>query len=176
MAIIALWIRSFASETILLESYRGQFLIIGTQAVSKAVHDTRDSMDMASFLDQLHSPPLIKSAGPATGSFGGGTATYGPAPQDSRLFGFSYLRNDEVEVGQIFGPIWIVGIPYWLIAALALAPALPWLRYRRALLRRRRDNLCPACGYDRRAHGSADRCPECGTLPSGDKVGIAHRS
>ena len=54
----------------------------------------------------------------------------------------------------------MTGIPYWSLAAVALAPpAWPVLaRARRA--RRRRRNLCPECGYDLRA--SPGRCPECG--------------
>jgi hypothetical protein len=36
---------------------------------------------------------------------------------------------------------------------------------RKARARRRTDLwLCPSCGYDLRAHGEDERCPECGTV------------
>ena len=58
-----------------------------------------------------------------------------------------------------------VSIPYWLLFSLAAAAPTLWLiRWRRAILARRRmgRGLCGRCGYDLRA--SVDRCPECGTV------------
>jgi hypothetical protein len=55
---------------------------------------------------------------------------------------------------------------HW-IALMSLLGAMPFLVRiaRNARARRRRSkNLCAACGYDLRA--SADRCPECGEIPS----------
>jgi hypothetical protein len=54
-----------------------------------------------------------------------------------------------------------------LISALLLAahPLLTYKRQRAAL--RIRYGLCAMCGYDLRAHGSGQKCPECGTtVPS----------
>src|SRR5687768_4940110 len=57
-----------------------------------------------------------------------------------------------------------VWIPYWLL--FAATAALPSARIAARLRRSRRShlNLCPTCGYDRRA--TPDRCPECGTIPA----------
>ena len=57
--------------------------------------------------------------------------------------------------------------PMWpLAAATALLPAV-WLkgawRTRRSQ-RRREGGLCMGCGYDLRAHGAGERCPECGAM------------
>lgn len=56
-------------------------------------------------------------------------------------------------------------VPLWFVCGLLMfAPAL-WLRgfrVKRRRERRRRDGLCPACGYDLRAHSPGQKCPECG--------------
>ena len=59
-------------------------------------------------------------------------------------------------------------IPFSYLALLfALLPALAF----RAIRRRRRSlarvGLCAKCGYDLRAHGPGDKCPECGTPVKG---------
>jgi hypothetical protein len=56
---------------------------------------------------------------------------------------------------------------HWLLAALlAIAPGT-WALRRRRLSRRQRAGCCLACGYDLRAHGAGERCPECGTIRRG---------
>ena len=59
---------------------------------------------------------------------------------------------------------WLLGIPYWPLAAVASAYAAAIVRRRvRAALRRHRGQ-CIACGYDLRgSSATSDRCPECGT-------------
>ena len=44
VVVAALWARSFASETILLESHRGQWLIIGVACPPKVVRSARDAV------------------------------------------------------------------------------------------------------------------------------------
>jgi hypothetical protein len=60
---------------------------------------------------------------------------------------------------------WWVSAPLWLIALLFAATSLltarPALTARRQR-RRRRESLCPTCGYDLRA--TPGRCPECGRV------------
>ena len=61
-------------------------------------------------------------------------------------------------------------VPYWALALLAAVLPLASVP---ALLRRSSRHhdihLCHSCGYDLRA--TPDRCPECGTVPTGKLVG-----
>ena len=58
----------------------------------------------------------------------------------------------------------LVYIPFsYLVLVFSILPLLAFRSIRR---RRRvaRVGLCAKCGYDLRAHGPGDKCPECGTL------------
>jgi hypothetical protein len=63
----------------------------------------------------------------------------------------------------------VVGVPHWFPLLFTLVLPAVWLRAFRRRRYRRRNGLCPVCGYDLRA--STDRCPECGTpIPDGYHV------
>jgi hypothetical protein len=62
--------------------------------------------------------------------------------------------------GRIMNLLW-VGVPYWFLALLALAPPVYALARSRRRRRHAQHPVCAACGYDLRA--TPDRCPECGT-------------
>ena len=72
--------------------------------------------------------------------------------QVKRLFVF--------RAGDAGGGVWALQVPHWSLCVAASAPALLWLRRRRAEHRRRTAGNCRRCGYDLRASG--ERCPECG--------------
>jgi hypothetical protein len=79
-----------------------------------------------------------------------------PPPLLSRSFGFvqDSLRFQVANVRRL-------SLPLWPIATLFTGLVLigPVIRYARRA-RRRRQNLCVACGYDLR--GTPESCPECG--------------
>jgi hypothetical protein len=86
-------------------------------------------------------------------------------PCDDRQFlGFQLIHGDVVTENPVnittADHVFTVGLPVPLVFSLLFAsPLLLWTRHRRQQIRRR-NGLCPACGYDLRA--SKDRCPECG--------------
>jgi hypothetical protein len=162
---VVLWTRSFASETILLESHRGQCLIIGIDAVPpKVVRESRDAVTLDLFLTDLRSPPPTIN----------GVAT--PRPREHHLLGFTWARGamGKVVVRSTDNnfwtpPFWILGVPHWFLALLTIALPLRWLWRRLTTAQRRRSNLCPICGYDLRA--TPDRCPECGKSTAAGAAG-----
>jgi hypothetical protein len=91
---------------------------------------------------------------------------------EGTVAGFGY-RRWERKIDDVRQHARIVTFPYWF--ALLLLSALPammcsrWYRLR-ACYRR---GHCRCCGYDLRAHGTGDRCPECGTVAAADAVSRA---
>jgi hypothetical protein len=72
-----------------------------------------------------------------------------------RQIGFLVLPGGRYLTGGL-----IVVVPYWSLMILcAIVPAWSTAHAWR-VRRRRKDGLCPSCGYDMRA--TPDRCPECG--------------
>ena len=77
---------------------------------------------------------------------------------NSSYAGIDYRRIYDVPTALI---IHYWHIPLWpILVLLLILPLLRGLSLYRSFLRRRRSNLCPACGYDLRATPSL--CPECG--------------
>jgi hypothetical protein len=155
VVVVAMWVRSFAAETILVESRRGQLLLIGIKLVpAKVVRQARDDASLDMFLSNLTSPPSTINGAPV------------PRPAEQRFLGFLLIKGEQGEIAvpnsNIFWtpPFWVVGVPYWALALASAAVPLRWLWIRRRTERRRRRNLCTACGYDLRA--ASGRCPECG--------------
>lgn len=79
--------------------------------------------------------------------------------------GFGFRSNGTSEWGFI-SERWLLWIPHWFVCFLTMLVVGPllFLRHKQGrIAARRAANLCNVCGYDLRA--SADRCPECGTMP-----------
>ena len=64
------------------------------------------------------------------------------------------------------GNSWAVQFPHWAAIAAMIGTTL-WLRRRHR--NKRRDGLCPTCGYDLRA--TPDQCPECGRVSPAPATG-----
>jgi len=80
----------------------------------------------------------------------------------------TYLGNHRTlyEGGRLYTLI----IPCHWVALISFLISMPWLASIARRIRsrhREKRNKCVACGYDLR--GSADRCPECGTIASSPK-------
>jgi hypothetical protein len=121
-----------------------------------------------------------QSTGPVTETMAGGFRTYptsGPVtdrpfsgfgPAHYRPLGFGVVRR--VTTDPSFGP-WqrrwthlALSVPHWFVALLLVAAPAWWSRARLTRGFRRRAGGCLTCGYDLRAHGAGERCPECGTV------------
>jgi len=101
-----------------------------------------------------------------------GHSSYPPQESSDNLFGFQtrgagfgyYAKEGEVE--SIYLSRLGIAVPNWFtIALLAIVPVLAIRNWRRKAREKRRicEYCCPKCGYDLRAHGIGDKCPECGT-------------
>ena len=84
-----------------------------------------------------------------------------------RLAGFEWsdalwpMSDDQLTVFFHVPTYRLVAVPYWFIAVLLSLPFVRTLVVTRRRHRRMARQLCPDCGYDRRA--SPERCPECGS-------------
>jgi hypothetical protein len=100
--------------------------------------------------------------------FGGGRMDlwFGPEIQSvtylmtpwRRLVTFGRLPTND----PLFKNYTVIAIPHWVFGALfGLMPAIRLRHW----MKRRRPDLCPACGYDLRgtpSGGQSNPCPECG--------------
>jgi hypothetical protein len=88
-----------------------------------------------------------------------------PFPDGASRTRWMIYRHLGVGLHRLAGGNFTARVPaWWVVALTAVMPAVWYAgrcREHRARVRRR-DGLCPACGYDLRA--TPGRCPECGEL------------
>jgi hypothetical protein len=114
-----------------------------------------------------HANALGTSATEHYGLSKGSPVQLRPLPADRVRFaalGVTYRRSDVTRPGAPRDALLAAAAPVWMAMLLLATPLLLWLavpvRRDRRARRRRRMNLCVACGYDLRA--ATGRCPECG--------------
>lgn len=169
--IIALWFRSHYTQDLLVYSngsgdyheyvsIPGQFRYTRVQAWGKRQAVRWVSGDFGSTQVEFGQQPVYRRWTVLGIGFDGGT------------------RRVPVSEGSVSPSVvvsyQIVAVPFALPATIFGAIGLlPWLRLRRRRIvqeERRKQGLCPACGYDLRA--TAGRCPECGALVSSSHTPI----
>ena len=186
LATIALWIRGhyardglwYSTDTMRysIHSYRGRIWfwslsIAPNPSASVWVTPTHvtTGFQVDSVSDSWYDPYLAPVKGVRletdfTEAPGGWSA---PSKQ---CLGFRYVSTDtwypkaQLQWGYPSARSRAIFIPHWALVVLtAVLPVIALLRFVRNR-NRRRDNLCPKCGYDLRA--TPGRCPECGHEPS----------
>lgn len=96
-------------------------------------------------------------------------------PWHHELCGFAFFRETQTVVDSLTGTHYGLSycdnalVPHWVTITMGLVLPLTYLRARHRQREERRrwvSGLCLTCGYDLR--GTAERCPECGTvIPAG---------
>lgn len=87
--------------------------------------------------------------------------------QPRKIYGIGWAPADKPFFRRFYfdfnSPVFIA-MPYWALGALTGIVPVSWLlnalRRKRIIKRRKREGLCPICGYDMRA--TPMLCPECG--------------
>ena len=88
--------------------------------------------------------------------------TFGRLSWSYHLLGFGLERHiASAAYYTLFLPQWLLILALLAYPYIFLRRTPIWLSARRQRLAQ---GLCPACGYDLRAHKAGDRCPECGTI------------
>jgi hypothetical protein len=107
-----------------------------------------------------------------------GESAWHAIPECLRRLGFAYDSSatsiaampaaPPPDVGNAAPPpvvsTWRLLAPLWPFCAVFAVAPLVWYARRSRLRRRIRLGLCTSCGYDLRAHGAGERCPECGAI------------
>lgn len=128
--------------------------------------------------DTLHILPIATAAGPFQLKWNYDHTPARPMPESAHRFYSSWFRSadwkstdpfdsfprppttwEKGHTGLYALPLWLLTLPFLLLASLPLLHFLP--SRRRA--RRSAQGVCPTCAYDLRAHAPGSKCPECGT-------------
>jgi hypothetical protein len=89
---------------------------------------------------------------------------------ESAGFSFAAKNRDSFDVPGVWHRV--VGVPFWLIIALAIVSPARSVHRLRVRRRRAARGLCVNCGYNVR-HSTGERCPECGILCGVRRANIA---
>jgi hypothetical protein len=157
------WVRSYAARDMFpeeltkpgfsVQSTAGRVFVGHVSAIRAWPAPLNISMEVAGHEFPIWQPPPDRLAY--------GTRYVSPPARLGNAFGFG-TYEDRIVGGRGGWAINVVAVPYWAISFLFAALALPLAFARLRARARRRQGLCPNCGYDLRA--SPERCPECGTV------------
>ena len=156
VAVVALWVRSYAVTQFLGWSDPSQFVgALSMRGLVRLEHGTYPNRDQG--LSYVAYPTRDRSAPGLWQEALARDRRRGPL----RTIGVAYARVDYRPDGtRVRRALYV---PHWLLAGATLAVPLWCLCHTIRARRRPTAGLCHACGYDLRA--TPDRCPECGAVP-----------
>ena len=188
LATITLWIRghyardglwySTDSMRYSIHSYRGRiwfWKLSIAPAPSASVWGTPLRMSTGLQIDSVNDswyPPFtgkVKTINVEKDFVDAPSQAWGATVIDKKWLGFRYVHTDnwlpngQLPWGYPTARSRAMFLPHWAIVV--STTILPFIAGRRFVRnrKRRRDNLCPKCGYDLRA--TPNKCPECGHEP-----------
>lgn len=181
-AAVALWVRSYFVDDLLYklitEPSSAHTMSSRTINLGSCNGGVFYSNGVDTFKSPAPKPRVVERGWQTMDSEGYPGRSTGLSDAQFNFGGFVFLSRDyqwpvrglDSERARIHSTSFSWVVPYWAITLITALPAA-WFtsRWRREARRRSRlrHGLCPRCGYDLRAAGSA-RCPECGepAIPS----------